>query len=333
MRIGEGLRRFSCQRRAGPPNVRAMTTPITIDCDYLEPQFAAAYLLLEGSEAAFVETNTAHAVPKLLDVIKKSGHTPKDVRWVMVTHVHLDHAGGASALMEACPNATLLAHPRAAPHLIDPTKLVASARQVYGDEAFRKLYGEIRPIPAERVRVMADGEALSWGSRTLTFLHTRGHANHHFCVVDSASDGVFTGDSFGLRYPMLQGRGLFVLPSTSPTDFDPEEAKKSVNRIAAAGRRAFLTHFGEVDDLPSAARQLHAHLDFSAELLSRAQASALSGADLTAFCHEALSAHYDRAMQAIGLVPDEKTRHLLQLDLDLNAQGIAFVAQKRRAKA
>ncbi len=309
-----------------------MTSPLTIDCDYLEPQFAAAYLLVEGDEAAFVETNTAHAVPKLLDVLQKSGRRAEDVRWVMVTHVHLDHAGGASALMEACPNATLLAHPRAAPHLVDPSKLVASARQVYGDEPFRKLYGEIRRIPAERVRVMADGETLAWGSRTLTFLHTRGHANHHFCIADSACDGVFTGDSFGLRYPMLQSRGLFVLPSTSPTDFDPDEAKKSVDRIAAAGRRAYLTHFGEVGDLPAAAAQLHAHLDFSAELLARAQASTHAGADLTAFCRAALEGHYRRSMEAIGLNPDARTRQLLQLDLDLNAQGIAFVAQKRRAK-
>jgi glyoxylase-like metal-dependent hydrolase (beta-lactamase superfamily II) len=319
--------------RVGAAIVPRMSEPITIDCDYLAPEFAAAYLLVEGQEAAFVETNTAHAVPRLLAALERAGRRPEDVRWVVVTHVHLDHAGGASALMKACPNATLLAHPRAAPHLVDPSKLVASARKVYGDAEFERLYGSIEPVAEERVRVMQDNESLAWGSRTLTFLHTRGHANHHFVVHDSASDAVFTGDAFGLAYPTLQARGTFVLPSTSPTDFDSVEAKRSVDRIVAAGRRAFLTHYGEVKDVATAARQLHEHLDFSAGLLARAAAVTLTGPSLVALCRDQLQGHYAHALEAAGLQPDASTWALLALDLDLNAQGIAWVAEKRRAKA
>ena len=307
-----------------------MDKPITIDCEYLQPEFAAAYLLVEGDEAAFVETNTAHAVPRLLEALAKAGRSPEDVRWVIVTHVHLDHAGGASAVMKACPNATLLAHPRAARHLIDPSRLVASAKQVYGDEPFRKLYGEIEPIPAERVRIMEDEETLQWGSRTLRFLHTRGHANHHFVVHDSSSGGVFTGDAFGLRYPMLQSRGLFVLPTTSPTDFDPDEAKKSVRRIAQTASSVFLTHFGEVTDIEDAASQLLRHLEFSGELLDRAAARSEAGKELIAYCEAALREHYDGELAARGLQLDAKGWELLNMDLDLNAQGIALVAEKRR---
>src|SRR5262245_32932848 len=121
--------------------MNAPRSVVTIDCDYIRPRFAAAYLRVAGDEAAFVETDTAHAAPKLLAALAEQGLSPEAVRWVIVTHVHLDHAGGAGAVMRACPNATLLAHPRAARHLVDPSKLTASAIQVYGDARFRDLYG------------------------------------------------------------------------------------------------------------------------------------------------------------------------------------------------
>ena len=159
-----------------------------------------------------------------MEVLKKEGLKPEDVQYLIITHVHLDHAGGSSALLKACPNAVLLAHPRAATHIIDPTKLIKSARLVYGESAFEKLYGEIEPVASARVRVMNDGETVQFGSRNLHFFYTRGHANHHFCILDSGSEGIFTGDSFGLAYPALQKNGLLIIPSTSPTDFNPDEA-------------------------------------------------------------------------------------------------------------
>lgn len=305
---------------------------VTIDCQYMRPRFAASYLLVEGEMAAFVENNTAHSVPLLLDALRSRGLTPEQVRYLIVTHVHLDHAGGSSALMRACPNATLLAHPRAAPHLIDPTRLVSSARRVYGESAFRELYGEITPIDGRRVRVMQDGDKLRFGARNLRFIHTRGHANHHFCVHDDRADGVFTGDSFGLAYPDLQGHGLFVFPSTSPTDFIPSEARRALRKILDTGaRRAFLTHFGEVTDLNEAARQLGEHLDFSESLLNEAAAAGDEGEELVAVCEERLREYFEAELRRRGFTTPESTPwEILELDLGLNAQGIAYAAEKMR---
>src|SRR5580704_15922229 len=202
----------------------------TIDCDIL-PKFTAAYLRVAGDECAFIETHTSHAQPKLLAELAAHGRRPEDVRWVVVTHAHLDHAAGAGALLARCPNATLLAHPRAARHLVDPRKLVASATAVYGAERFARLYGEIEPAPKERVRALEDGERFELGGAELQVFHTAGHAKHHFVVDDPVLRTVYTGDTFGLAYPALQRGGRFALATTSPTDFDPAEARKSIDLV------------------------------------------------------------------------------------------------------
>lgn len=304
----------------------------TIDCEYLEhPGFAAAYLITEGDRAAFVETNTNHAVPRMLSALEAAGLSREQVELIIITHVHLDHAGGASALMDACPNATLLAHPRAAKHVIDPAKLIKSAQAVYGEDAFRAMYGEIRPVSEARVRSMGDGESVSLGSRTLTFLHTQGHADHHACVLDSGSNGIFTGDSFGLVYPVLQENGLFAIPSTSPTDFDAAAAKESLHRIVGTGaERAFLTHFGEQRDLQGIAAQLHAQLDEYGAIAEEAHASGLEGDALSRFCEERVQALFDRLLRERA--PSGDARTILKMDADLNAQGVAFAVSRRRRR-
>lgn len=303
----------------------------TIDCHYLgRPGFAAAYLIIEGDRAAFVENNTTHAVPYLLAALKRAGLSPEQVEYALVTHVHLDHAGGSSALLEACPNATLVAHPRAARHLVDPSRLVASATAVYGEEAFRRMYGEIRPIPQARVRTAEDGLRLTFGSRELTFFHTRGHANHHLCIHDSKSNGIFTGDAFGLAYPALQHRGTFAFPSTSPTDFDPGEARAVVRQIAGWGAdRVFPTHYGEHEDVAGIASQLLEDLDFSAALHDEVARPDLSPQAREAHCRAALEKRFAERLQRRGIASDEAVRDLLALDLDLNAQGIAWAAGRK----
>ena len=137
---------------------------VTIDCDLL-PRFTAAYLRIAGDECAFIEAHTSHALPKLLAALAAAGKKPEQVRYLVVTHAHLDHAAGASAVLAACPNATLVAHPRAAKNLVDPARLIAGATQVYGAERFAKLYGTIDPIPRERVKTLADGESVELTSR------------------------------------------------------------------------------------------------------------------------------------------------------------------------
>ncbi|MRG90815.1 MBL fold metallo-hydrolase [Polyangium spumosum] len=303
---------------------------VTIDCDYLGPGVAAAYLRVEGDEAAFVETNTTHAVPRLLAALAREGLAPEAVRWVIVTHVHLDHAGGASALLAALPNATVLAHPRAARHLVDPSKLVKSAEAVYGAARFAELYGTIQPIDASRVRSLEDHAVVSLGSATLSFVHTRGHANHHFIVLDPAREAVFTGDTFGLVYPRLQRGRRLAFPSTSPTDFDAEAAHASIDVVLRSGaRRAALTHFGEIEDLDVVASALHRWIDLSAALVDAAVA--LAPAEAEPMIRAALEKEMERAAGDAGISLDAEDLALLELDLALNAQGLAYVASKRRA--
>ena len=158
-----------------------METPLTaelgygitrIDAQYLKPGVVSFYLLQSGAECAVIETGTVHSVPTLERLLADKGIAPSQVRYIIPTHVHLDHAGGAGLMMQRFPQAKLLVHPRGARHLVDPGKLVAASRQVYGDELFAQLYGEIPPVPASRVVEMADGESVSLAGRELLFRHT-----------------------------------------------------------------------------------------------------------------------------------------------------------------
>lgn len=308
-----------------------MARLITIDCEYVQPQLAAAYLREEDGEVAFIEANTAHAVPRLLEVLAREGLSVEQVKYVIVTHVHLDHAGGASALMKACPNATLLAHPRAARHLIDPSKLVASAMQVYGDEAFTKLYGVIEAIDAARVQKLDDGAEVKLGQGTLRFLHTRGHANHHFVVHDLLQSCVFTGDAFGLVYPRLQREGRFAFPSTSPTDFDGPAAMEAVKQIVALGSSSVaLTHFGRHEDVATIAEQLLRWLELSTRLMTEGAHSRDEQGTLEQRFKRRLTHEMEDAAKRAGLTLNDDDWKLLELDLELNAQGLAVAAVKNR---
>lgn len=308
-----------------------MSDPLTtIDCDYVQPLLACAYLRVADGECAFIETNTAHAVPKLLAALAAQGRSPGDVRYVIVTHVHLDHAGGAHALMDALPHATLLAHPRAARHLIDPSRIVAGATAVYGAEPFAALYGAIKGVPADRVRALDDGAEVPFGRGALRFLHTRGHANHHFVVHDPARDTVFTGDAFGLVYPHLQRAGLLAFPSTSPTDFDGPAAHEAVDRIVALGTgSACLTHFGEQTRLREIAEQLHEWLSLSERLVDEARER--PPAEREAFLEQRLTDAFEAIAARSGLTMDAADRELVAFDRKLNAQGLAIAAGKAPA--
>jgi glyoxylase-like metal-dependent hydrolase (beta-lactamase superfamily II) len=290
-----------------------------VDCGYTGREgYAAAYLVPHADGLMVVETNTAHAVPTLLSAIDALGARPDDVSHIVITHVHLDHAGGASALMAACPHATLLAHPRAAPHAIDPSRLVASATAVYGAARFQELYGTIQPIPAERVRVLGDEERLTVGGHALRVLHTRGHANHHLCLVDEAESAVFTGDAFGIQYPAVPH---LHFPSTTPTDFDAAAAIDSAQRIAACGATtAWLTHFGPMTGLQAAADALsRAIADYGAIV---DEAGDRDGDALAAYCRARVAALF------AGI-----DHPIVDLDRELNADGLVAAVQRRRRAA
>jgi glyoxylase-like metal-dependent hydrolase (beta-lactamase superfamily II) len=302
---------------------------LTIDAD-VTPRFTACYLRIAGDECAFLEAHTSHALPRLLSALAAQGLRPEDVRWVVVTHAHLDHAAGASALLQACPNATLLAHPRAAKNLVEPAKLIEGAIAVYGEGRFRELYGAIEPIAKERVRALEDGESFELGGAKLSAWHTYGHAYHHFIVDDPALETVYTGDTFGLVYPALQARGRFAIPSTSPTGFNGDEAVKSLAKVLSLGERTVCpTHYDAYEDSAAIAAQVRRFVERAAAWVDEAASGDESvEAMQTRFTSRWWSAIADEAPHF-----GREEKALLALDVELNAQGLAFAANARRAAA
>lgn len=296
---------------------------LATDADFVRENMAACYLLEAETEVAFVEVGTNSSTPRLMQLLKERGWQPEDVRFVIVTHVHLDHAGGAGSLMQLLPNATLLAHPYGARHMIEPGKLEAGARAVYGDEEFDRTYGTLIPVPKERVREMADGSSVVLGNRTLSFMDTPGHARHHFCVHDSLTNGYFSGDTFGLSYREFDTEnGAFQFPTTTPIQFDPVALKSSVERLMATSPDyMYLTHFGRVDNLKKLAADMLAGVDVLVDIAEQAQQAENRTAQLTYKITDWLMG---RLREHGCTLSDQRCLEILNPDVMLNVQGIEF---------
>lgn len=292
-----------------------------IDVDYVRPRLAASQLVVDHGRAAFVDTGTTRSIGNLLAAMAARGVEPAQVDWVLTTHVHLDHAGGAGALMRHLPNARCVVHPRGARHLIDPAKLIAGSIAVYGEARYRELYGDIVPVPEERILVPADGERITLGARTLELIHTPGHALHHYCVVDLDHRRVFPGDNFGISYREFDVGGReFIFPTTTPVHFDPEAMRASIDRLMCYQPVAmYLTHYGEVRDVTRLAAELKDRVSAFVQLARNYAAVPARTATLRAGMFTLLSAWLD----AHGYEGDAGERHrLLDDDVELNTQGI-----------
>jgi hydroxyacylglutathione hydrolase len=239
-----------------------------VDSGYIRPLLDAVHLVVEGDRAAIVDTGTNFSVPGVLEALAARGIGPEQVDFVILTHVHLDHAGGAGLFMQRCPNAVVTVHPRGARHMTDPTRLVAGTIGVYGAARTRAMYGEIVPVPAARILETPDGASIKLNGRELTFHETFGHARHHVAIRDSRSGDVFGGDTFGLTYPELDWQGRqFAFATSSPVQFDPAPYHRSLDLIARLARQAvYVTHFGQVRDLAARAAALHRQVDALAAL-------------------------------------------------------------------
>ena len=293
------------------------------DAGYMRPLLAAIHLIESEGRAAFVDTANFEVMPQALAALAARGLDPESVDYVILTHIHLDHAGGAGVMMEAFPNARLVVHPRGARHMIEPTRLMAGVEGVYGRERARKMYGKLLPIAAERIIEAHDNTVLRLGSRELLCIDAPGHAKHHIAIVDRQSTGIFTGDTFGISYRELDvdGRPL-IFPSSSPIQFDPDEMRSSVERMLSFRPDAvYLTHFSRLAPPEELGRTV-------LRMLDRYVAIALAASedeDKTARIREGLTTLLLTEAHAHGCrLPDEEILAIWHLDMELNAQGLAY---------
>ena len=301
-----------------------------VDTEYIRPGLAAAHIIQHGGGGAFVDVGTNYSVPHLLAALQELAIGPQDVEYVFITHVHLDHAGGAGLLLQSLPAARLVVHPRGAPHLIDPAKLIAASMTVYGEDRYRELYGELVPVPANRVITSEDGQYFSLRGRSFQLLHTPGHALHHYCLVDLAHRNLFTGDTFGLSYREFDtAQGAFGVPTTTPSQFDPVQLIASIDKLMATEpRAAYLMHYSRVTGLPAIAASLKAQIP---EFVAMAERHAHTG-DPYAAIYADMRALWITLAARHGLAePQARVDEYLSKDLDLNTQGlIAWLRRQRR---
>jgi glyoxylase-like metal-dependent hydrolase (beta-lactamase superfamily II) len=292
-----------------------------IDTGYVRPRFDASHLVVENGRAAFVDVGTSHSVGVLLAGLEAKGLPPEAVDFVIVTHVHLDHAGGAGEIMRRLPGARLVVHPRGARHMVDPTRLWAGASAVFGEDFVRRSYGAPVPVDASRLVEANDGFTLEVGGRPLRFLDTPGHARHHFCVWDEASRSMFTGDTFGLSYGELaSARGAFVLPTTTPVQFEPEALLASIDRLVAHDPAAMLlTHYSRIVEVARLADDLRRQIGELVALGRAEDGKPDRAARLRRGVEELfLGWAFDHGTA----LPRDRVRELLAVDVELNSQGL-----------
>jgi glyoxylase-like metal-dependent hydrolase (beta-lactamase superfamily II) len=298
-----------------------------VDTGFVREHFDASYMVLNGDEVAFIDVGTNYSVPRFLNTLDELGLSTQQVKYIVLTHVHLDHAGGAGEMMRVCEQAQLLVHPRGARHMIDPSALRAGAVGVYGEEIVEQSYGQLLPIAADRVVEVGEGQQIQLGKRVLHCLDTPGHAKHHIAIWDPLSRGVFTGDTFGLSYREFDtDQGAFIMPTTTPIQFDPEALKDSVLRISALKPDClFPTHFSRINGVERLKDLFLEQLD-EIVVLAKQLKTDPKRHDLLKDGMARIHINHLKTMNC-KLSPAEITE-FLKIDLELNALGIAHWLDK-----
>ncbi len=302
-----------------------------IDAEYAQSGIASIYLLEQAGQIAIIETGTTHSVPYVEEVLQSKGLSFDDVAYVIPTHVHLDHAGGAGEFMHRCKNATLIIHPFGAAHMIDPSKLIAGTIAVYGEKRFKKLYGRVLPIDASRIIEAPGFHKLDFNGRELQFFDTPGHARHHFCVYDKQSKSIFTGDTFGIAYPQLitkQGRLIFA--ATTPIQFDPGSLLQSIDCLMSLKPETmYLTHFGDITPTPEIVKQLKRSVRKFSNIALDAQeyfmADDNNNENRVDYIQQKLKHYLLDTIDEMGAIESrELYEDMIDFDTKLNAQGLDF---------
>lgn len=301
------------------------------DAGYLRLQLAAVHLIAHHGRVAFIDTGTFETLPRALAALDALGLGTDAVDYVMLTHIHLDHAGGAGVMMDAFPQARLVVHPRGARHMAEPAKLMAGVEAVYGKDRARQLYGELRPIAPGRMVEAHEGTLIDLAGRELLCIDTPGHARHHIAIFDAQSKGIFAGDVLGISYGELEVGGRpFLFPTTTPSQFDPAALHASIARILALQpEAAYLTHFGRLSEprrhAAALLRRLDAFTDIARTSAQKVGTGGTAANGLEALIAPPLRAFLFAEARAHGVsLSDDALNALLDMDVDLNAQGLAL---------
>ncbi|WP_078428451.1 MBL fold metallo-hydrolase [Alkalihalobacterium alkalinitrilicum] len=286
--------------------------------------------VIRDEKLAIVETGPSSSIPQILNGLKELEIDPNDIDYIIVTHIHLDHSGGAGLLIKDCPNAKVIVHPKGARHLIDPSRLILGAKAVYGDD-FNRLFDPILPVPEDKVIIKEDGETLALSSTCdLTFYNTPGHSDHHFSIHDPVSNGIFTGDTIGISYnDILADIGIqLYLPTTSPNQFKPDAMLNSLERIKSLNVDAiYFGHFNVAHDIEEVYKQIKSWLPLFVEAGEKAEQL---GKDYHWIAEQLFNAvREDLRKQK---VPDTHPFYeIFKLDTSVCAMGIAdYLAKKNR---
>lgn len=281
-----------------------------------------SYIIVDD-KIALIETSASPSIPYILNALEELHIKPSDIDYLILTHIHLDHAGGAGVMMKYCPNATVLVHPKGVRHLVDPIRLIASARSVYG-ENFDAIFGEILPIQEKQLYAIGDREIIRLGSSTLTFYYTKGHANHHISIHESLTNGMFVGDTTGVYYPDMTGEEFdVILPSTSPNQFDPNLMEDSIQLFEKIKPNVlYFGHYGSYTHPQFTYAEVRRYLPIFMDAGRQTMKEETDFTKQVQRTEEILTNSIFAELQTKGLSKDHPVFKIIPLDLAVSAMGI-----------
>ncbi|MFJ8090650.1 MBL fold metallo-hydrolase [Lysinibacillus sp. NPDC095746] len=300
--------------------------------DLNREQRTSSYLLID-EKIALIETSASPSMQYIVEGLDELHIDLEDIQYVIVTHIHLDHAGGAGLFLQNCPNATFVVHPRGVSHMVDPSRLIASAKSVYGAE-FDRLFDPILPIDVERIIEIGHEEVLSLGQHQLTFYHTEGHAKHHVSMLYSATNGLFVGDTTGVRYPEMESESIdLIIPSTSPNQYDPNTMEQSIQLYEKLNAsELYFGHFGAYKNPAEAYRQVRYWTPLFLAEGEKALKVSSDFKEQVQFLDTRLKALLYNYLQENGILENHPVYQTIPFDTIVSAMGILDYLEKKNSQ-
>ncbi|WP_154663105.1 MBL fold metallo-hydrolase [Bacillus massiliigorillae] len=305
------------------------STIYCIDCHDLQREKRTGCYIMKGNKVTIIETSASPSIPYILKGLEEMNIALHDIDHIIVTHIHLDHAGGAGLLLEKCPNADIIVHPKGARHLEDPSRLIAGARAVYGDD-FDELFNPIVPIPKDRIKIAQHGDQLILENRTLTFYDSPGHANHHIAIHDSLTNGIFTGDTAGIQYRELDNSSTqLFLPSTSPSQFNPIAMEQSIALFESLNPDyIYFGHYGHSNNPTEVFKQLRQWLPIFIECGKIAMDEVTDSEERMKLASDLLMNRFRKHLSAYHIPDNHPVYEILELDAKVSSMGVIDSLQK-----